>query len=323
MSGRRGIVRSWPRCGATIASAVLVLPAAPALADKVELTSGDVLTGSIVEQNDTIVVLESETLGRLEISREHVASLTIDPPEGEPLEEAPKEEKPKEEAPPEKDWKLTVNFSFTSTSGNTETLNMRFGFAFDRKTPTTRLLYDLSYYLAVNAGTTTDNMFTTGIRHDWLFKDSRWFAFIAGRFDWNQFQSWEQRVNAQGGPGYHVITKDDFESVDMELDVFGGVGARQEFGSTNDDAKLEGVLGLEYRWFITEKMRLDFTFSYFPVLTDFGDYRTRTTFAWTYLIEQKLNLSLLAGMNLETQSIVSPGNETYDLRFFIGAQVAY
>ncbi len=313
------------RIGAHAAGLVAVLAAAPALADKVELSSGEVLIGTVVAQDDAIVVLESATLGRLEIAREHVTAVTIEAPaEGEPLQEAPKEGPPKEEPPPPaKDWKLTVDFAFSSASGNTEELNLRFGFNFDRTTPTTKLLFDLAYYLQVSSSAITDNKLSTGIRHDWLFQDSRWFAFILGRFDYDQFQSWEQRVNAQGGPGYHLIRKDDFESVDMELDALGGVGARKEFGGPDDDVKLEGLLGLDYRWFITEKMKLEASFKYFPVLTESADYRTRTTAQWTYLIEQELNLSLLVGLSLETQSIVAPGNETWDLRFFIGAQLVY
>jgi hypothetical protein len=59
------------------------------------------------------------------------------------------------------------------------------------------------------------------------------------------------------------------------------------------------------------------------VLDDLDDYRTRSTGNWRYALSDDLHLSLLVGYSWELQSIVDPGDEHYDLRFFIGVQYAF
>ena len=60
-----------------LALLVAALPAPAAMADTVELVGGDVIHGKVVEQTDDLVVIEHETLGRLELPADQVASVTI------------------------------------------------------------------------------------------------------------------------------------------------------------------------------------------------------------------------------------------------------
>lgn len=291
----------------------------PALADRVELSTGDVITGEVLEQTDKLVVIQNETLGRVELPLDQVVSISLDADtEPKPVETPPPAEEKKE-----KDWTLALDFSFTSVSGNTDEVNLRFGATFNRETPGTRLSADMSYFLKTTSSTVTDNKLTIGARHDWLLPESRWFIFVGGRFDWDQFESWEQRINAQVGPGYNLIKKGDIEGYEMILDVLAGLGFRQEFGSANDDLKAEALLGVDYVYQITQRIAFDINFYYYPTLTALDDYRLRSAANFRYVIEQELNLSLLIGYILEYQSIVNPGNEQYDFRFFVGIQYVY
>lgn len=308
--------------------AALAMSVVPVAADTVDLVGGDVLEGRVVAETETAVVIEHSVLGRLEIPKGEIESITLGgpagvpaeaaaPPEAAPAKEAPKEEKKK------KEWDLSVDFSFGSVSGNTDEVTLRFGFNAARNTEHTRFTADVAYYLKVSAGTTTDNKFTMGAQQNWDIPETPWFFFVLGRFDWDQFQSWEQRINAEAGPGYHIIRKETFDEVDMELDAMAGVGARKEFGSMNENVKAEGLLGVEYVWQITNRMSLDWNFTYFPVLSDFNDYRLRSGGNWRYVIDQDMNLSLLIGYSFEYQSLIDPGAEHYDLRIYVGIQYSF
>ena len=119
------------RCGCgVLAPLVVALLAAAAAGDVIELVSGDVLHGTVVEQTGDLVVIEHETLGRIELPADEVASVKTDAElvaeaaqveagdVAQPLEEAQAAAADAEEE--ESPWSLAVDFSLTSTSGNTE-----------------------------------------------------------------------------------------------------------------------------------------------------------------------------------------------------------
>lgn len=299
----------------------LCLPAGlPAAADTVELKNGDVLKGTIVEQNDDVVVIEHDSLGRIAVPRDQVAELAVgEPPaDGRPLDEPAEAVEPEPEKKEIDHWDLTLDLSFTATTGNTEEVNLRFGVNAKRETDATRLGIDFSYYWRTSDSVTTDNKATLGARNDWLIPASKWFWFVAGRADYDQFQSWDYRVNAQGGPGYQFIDKED-----LTWSGSGGLGFRKEWGSIDDGLKFEGVLETNLLWNPTERQEISFNFSYFPVMTDIRDYRFRSTALWRYALDADYTLALIIGYLWEYQSIVDPGSKRSDFRFWVGLQYGF
>ncbi len=310
-----------------------LLPAGLAGADRVECVNGDVLIGTVVAQDEKVVVLEHDVLGRLELPLDQVTTVTIDTPDGAMPETVPAEveppgtpaETPLAETPADAEtikkeidyWDLAIDLAANTTTGNTDEQTLRFGLTASRITERTRLGIDSSYYWKATDSRTTDNKATLGVRNDWLIPESKWFFFTSGRLDYDQFESWEQRLNFQVGPGYQLI-----ESDDLELDLLGGLGARKEFGSLNDDWKFEGLLGLDLRWQATGRQTVTFNFTYFPT-TDADDYRARSTAQWRYALDEDYALSLIIGYLLEYQSIVDPGDEKTDFRFWVGLQFGF
>ncbi|MHC4693133.1 MAG: DUF481 domain-containing protein [Planctomycetota bacterium] len=217
-----------------------------------------------------------------------------------------------------KKWSFAADFSIDSSTGNTEETTNRFGAHIKRVLPRERLSVDMTYYHKESEGSTTDNKFTAGAIHDWLNLGSRWFFFTAGRYDYDEFESWEQRANAQAGPGYNLFTSDD-----MLLDFRLGAGGRKEWGSENSDLKFEGLAGIDFKWKMTNRQNVEASAWYFPVITDFDDYRTRSTLNWRYRLAKESNISLLLGLLHEHQSIVNPGLEDTDTRVTAGLQIDF
>ncbi|MFQ5527763.1 MAG: DUF481 domain-containing protein, partial [Thermoanaerobaculia bacterium] len=276
--------RIWLAAVATIVLAVSV-----AGADEVELVGGDVLRGTVVEQTDTHVLLEHSALGRLQIARDQITSLVVDTPpaeEGagaEPLEKADKKK--------DKKWTSHLSLTFNGASGNTEENSFRIGGRSRRETPATRLRLDAAYYVSTSAGVVDNNKFTSGIVHDWLRPESPWFLFTSARYDYDQFESWGQRINAKGGPGYHLIAKDNF---DLALRV--GIGPKKEFGSQNNDWFAEGLVGVDLNWKMPNRQSFDVSSAIFPIVDDPEDFRTRTTVNWAIKVADGSDLSLSAGL---------------------------
>jgi putative salt-induced outer membrane protein YdiY len=215
-------------------------------------------------------------------------------------------------------WSFAFDFSINTTSGNTNEEATRLGAHIKRRLPRERMALDGAYYRKKNTGSITDNELTVGYLKDWLNPGSQWFFFGAGRFDYDEFESWEKRANIQVGPGYSLI-----ESDDMLLNFRLGAGGRREWGSKNSDLKFEGLTGLDFEWQLTKKQALETSVWFFPVITDFDDHRTRSRLNWRYKLSEEMDLSLLLGVLHETQSIVDPGDDDSDTRVYTGIQLGF
>ncbi|MHC4322678.1 MAG: DUF481 domain-containing protein [Planctomycetota bacterium] len=291
----------------------------------VELAGGDTIEGKLIERSNYAIILEHPNLGRIEIPRERIDSLKIKEPEFKKKEQEagwfdPQLRKlgAKTSRLREQGWKTSIDFSLDSSTGNTEERAARFGNHTERELIDRRVAIDMSYYTKASRGKVTDNKFTLGIGRDWLYPESVWFWFVQGRYDYNEFESWQQRANAQAGPGYHLVKRDD-----LKLDGRLGLGLRREWGSRNNNMKLEGLIGADFEWDITEKEKCIFSPYFFPVIGDVEDYRTRVSGEWRFLFDKDMNLSFFIGTLYEYTSIVDQGSKNEDIRIYLGLRFGF
>lgn len=302
-----------------IASSTIGVPDAT-----VVLAGGDTIEGKLVERTDFAIVLEHANLGRLEIPRERIDSLKVKAPEFKNegkvgwFEPELRKLGAKTSRLKEKGWRASVDFSMNSSTGNTDEQTMRFGSHAERTLLDRRGAMDLSFYHKVKEGEVSDNKVTLGGVRDWLYPESVWFCFLQGRLDYDQFESWQKRANAQAGPGYHLIKSDD-----VTLDARVGLGPRREWGSQNDNLKIEGLVGADFEWKVNEKQTFKLSPYFFPVVGDLDDYRARITGEWRLLFDKDMNLSFLIGTLYEYQSIVDPEKNHGDLRTYLGLRFGF
>ncbi len=310
-------------------------------ADEVILVDGDVIHGRIIKQTDLGIVLDHSDLGRLEIGKERIKSVTIVSREIEKSEEAPKKTAIETQPPGElemsekgnlferyisrtntwasrlkkKGYSFSTDFSLDNSYGNTDEQSLRLGLNVNRQLEKKRWETDLSYYNKIDEGDLSDNKITAGYTYDWLKPESPRFFFATGRFDYDEFESWQQRAAVHVGPGYHLLQTDK-----ATFDIRLGAGTRKEWGSENDNWRLEGLAGLGLDWKITKRQHLDLSSTIYPVFSDWDDYRTRTAMNWRFLLDKDLKMSLLIGLAHEYQSIIDPGKEKNDTRLFTTLQ---
>lgn len=292
---------------AALASAL----AMPAVGDEVTLATGDTLTGTVIDQTADAVIFEHAVLGRLEIPLSQVQALGGTEVAGAESGDVPAEvvEEPKVES----EWKSRFELAAGGSFGNTDNQNFRLGLVSKRETEASRTALDAAYYYGADNGDRTENRFTAGILHDWLFTNSRWMLFADGRYDYDEFKDWEHRISAHIGPGYHLIKSEDFN-----LNVRAGLGFAKEFGSDDDDFKPEALLGTDFVWQISERQSLEGGATIYPDLDETGEFRTLSRLNWAVLVDPDSNMSLTAGLEHEYQSEVDPGVEEHDLRIFAG-----
>jgi hypothetical protein len=275
--------------------------AGEASGDTLVLANGDQLTGEVVEWAVDHVVLEHPQLGRVRLELEQLRIDTGEPPRpglfGTRFMRG---------------WKRNVNFGLNGKKGNTEVSNLTAGFDFNYTDDWKRWKVDGRYYFNNDEGETTDNNARVSLRRDWLFPESRWFAFLGGTYQYDQFESWEHRVTLSVGPGYHLL-----QSEKHLVDALLGLSFTREFGERQDD-KGEALFGLEYTWSISEthSLRLG-SILFTEVVPERGDLRNLTRGEWKIVLAREPALNLLVGAENEWESDVDPGDEANDLKYYL------
>jgi putative salt-induced outer membrane protein YdiY len=286
--------------------------AGAAHADKLRLKNGDVLSGEIVETSDAGVVLEHAVLGRLAIAADQIDARA----EGDAALPAP----PAPPKPPRpglfgspvlRGWNKQIQLGFTGSSGNSETQDVLVGVRGSFADETKRWQFDSGYFRASTDGSSTKNQAFAMLLRDFLFPGKKYFAFATTRYDWDQFQEWDHRLSLAGGLGYAFIDRETFD-----LRGRAGIGTTKTFGSPGDDEWVpEAVLGLETEWLPAERQKVTAYTTFFPSLSDLGEFRNLTGVDWSLSIADGLGLSLNVGVQNEYESDVAPGIEKNDLLY--------
>ena len=86
-----------------------------------------------------------------------------------------------------KPWKSSLTLAVSDTEDTNQTLGGSVAIVSKKTTLDQRLTLDAGFYYTEVNGQVSRNEATTGIANDWLFRDSPWFWFAQGRFDYAEF----------------------------------------------------------------------------------------------------------------------------------------
>jgi putative salt-induced outer membrane protein YdiY len=257
-------------------------------------------------------LLEHAVLGRLSIAADQI--------DAQALGDAALPDPPKPAPPPRPGiagtrvlagWNKQLQLGFTGASGNSDNQDLLAGARGSYADETKRWQFDSGYFRASNDGTETKNQGFAMLLRDFLFPTKKYFAFATTRYDYDQFQEWDHRINLSGGLGYAFIDREKFD-----LRGRAGFGGTKTFGSPGDDEWVpEAVLGVETEWLPAERQKLTAFTSFYPSLTDGGEFRSLSGIDWSLRISDGLGLSLNLGVQNEYESDVAPGVEKNDLLY--------
>ena len=293
-------------------AASLMLASVAAQADKVRLENGDVVTGEIVEATEAGLVLEHAVLGRLQIAADQIDA-RVDGDAALPAPPAPL-------APVRpgiagtsllRGWTKQAQLGFTGASGNSENQDLLAGLRGSFVDESKRWNFDSAYFRSSSNGAETKNQAYATLIRDFLFAGEKYFAFASTRYDYDQFQSWDHRLNVAGGAGYSFLDGEKFD-----LRGRAGFGATKTFGAPGDDEWVpEAVLGIETEWLPAAGQKVTAFNTLYPSLSDGGEFRNLTGVDWSLAISSALGLSLNLGVQNEYESKVDPGIEKNDLLY--------
>jgi putative salt-induced outer membrane protein YdiY len=265
-------------------------------AETVELGNGDKITGAVVERTDETIVLCHDVFGRIEIP---IAQLM-------------------QPAPPNpglfgtgflEGWTRTFSLGLSGQQGDSETLDIIAALDADSENEKRRWDFDARYFYSTADSDTTKNNAMVALGRDWLFGKSRWFMFTRGRADYDDFRTWEFRIQGDAGVGYEIIQWETFK-----LRGRTGPSVVQEWNE--DQFRAEWLAGPEFVWNLTANQKLEASNIFYYSFTPWGEYRNVSNLNWKWDLSQKPALSLKAGIENEYQSDVAPGVKKNDLKYY-------
>ncbi len=278
-----------------IALFTIILASAMVSAEEVELKNGDKLDVKILDESDSEIVAEHPQLGRMVIKKEDV----------------------KPEAPPipglfgtsfMRGWSRNIGAGWSGSSGNSSDSSVNASLAAARSAETFRGDFTSAYFFANTNSKRTTNQFFANYQHEFLLKDSKFFIFVRGRFQYDEFEAWRQRISSSTGLGYDIFREKAF-IMSAEL----GFGFARTWGSERQ-WRPEGVVSLAVSWKPMERHELSADVTYYPDLADLPEFRLLANAAYTVGISQLDGLSLKLGAKNEYDS-GQPG-ENNNLKYY-------
>ncbi len=267
---------------------MLFLPLIRVAASEITLKNGDRVSGTIIEQNDDLIVLETEYAGKISIKRTHIerigdgqAAATVSlkiAPEHKPAPIAPK--------PPPKPkprlfggrymgiadgWDGNANIGFSYTSGNSNTTTMATGLRAvktggnDNLTVYARSLWNTNH--GGEHSITTQNAFWGGARYDRNIGE-RTFGFVSFDFERDRPKKLNFRSVTGGGIGHHTLKN---EKTQFDL-LLGAAWNRTWQPGENTDTP-EALFGSTLKHKLHDRLRLQKSFTYYQNVTDTKEYR--------------------------------------------------
>jgi len=298
-------------------------------------SNGDTINAEVIERTDTSIKISHSAMGEIDIPTNQISTIDgkvfaakpIDPPEAQQIDVASAEQQAdtKESGEtkkidessglfgvnyrPLRDWEHKLGGGFNGKNGNTNTetrhVEYRGNFENKQKRWDIRAIYDF------NDGDEDDaqNEYYLQDTRDWLRPDSEWFYFASGKYEWDEFSSWDYRITGVAGSGYEFIKRKD-------LLVLGrlGLAAKQTVGGSNPGLDPEFMLGGDVNKTFSDVHSVKFKTAFFQGLSNTG-WRNISTLDWDIVVNELWGLGLNLGLENEYESIPDDGDVNNDFKY--------
>lgn len=262
--------------------------------DTVVLQNGDVLHGKILKLDTDQVTIEHPVLGEIVIARSNTTKilLSMDLPHDAEVEgtddskvvvetsdseisQQESDESTIENDEPEYPWESHIDLGISGSNGRSEKFDSRIMLTSKQTRDDRRTMFDMRYRNASSQGDRNLNIFETGLGMEWPIKDTRWFGFARGRFDYDEFARYGYRFSGGGGLGYDFIRNEKTTLVGRA-----GLGLVREFNSPDEDIVPEAILALDWTHKLSERQSINAGAEIIPELREIGDYRAILKAEW-------------------------------------------
>lgn len=241
----------------------------------VELKNGDRVQGTLTDDGKDEVVVVSPIFGTVTLSRDQIDTIKMitSPTTGEDENKMDAEaaadavaavEKPKSP------WSGSVNLGLTYSDNSSTNLTLNLGASAKRETKESVLSMNVQYFYSEDEKATTDNDVIANLDQTWILFDDDgprpWSYFAQGTYQWDEFETWEQRISPYAGIGYALKRTED-----LTLDLrFGGGGTWQYEGDQSFRTQL--LFEVNSSWTIDDRSSFTGAVKFAPDVSAFDEY---------------------------------------------------
>lgn len=290
--------------------ALVMLPTL-SYATSIKLITGDEIRAEIIEETDTYIKVAHDVLGELNITRNNIISI-----EGRnQIDSAPVvKDEPKDNGlfgtGILSNWDRNFTLGLNGKEGNSQAFDFHTAFNADYDDDSKRWDLGAEFNFSQQDGETTHDDFNIFATRDWLLPQSQWLYFASGKFDWDEFKSWDYRVTGIAGIGYDFIEKETFSLTGRT-----GIAGKKNFGSDNDNFEPELMLGFNTDWDISKIQSLVFKTELFIPFERASDFRNLSRLDWKFKLDTSMDLSFKLGLENEYESEVDVNTKHNDFKY--------
>ncbi len=293
-------------------AAALQLPFAPdagAGTRTITLRNGDKVTGEVVSETNSTIVVSHPVLGLLTIPRQEVAPTVTETKPNQVQNKLPGLMGTRLL----EGWKRHLAAGVKGEEGNTVTWDFNVSLDLSKEDMEERQSLAAAYYYETTDRKVDKEKGHANYVHDWLMPDSRWFYYSYGRYEFDSLKWWRHRLSLSAGPGYDLYRSERFV-----LRSRFGLGFDKTWGD-DDEFTPEAIAGAEFSWKPNGAHRISSEFLTYKNLDSQGGYRTWLQAKWSMQLDFMLGLGVELGLEHEYESIIderSNDESHYDLLYF-------
>jgi len=271
------------------------------------LANGDKINGEIVRWDASHVVIDHPQLGRIDLSIDQLAMDSVERPTpglfGSNFLRG---------------WVRHIDVGLTGSEGNDRNLSLTTGLEFSYEDDFKRWLLRGRTFFALDGDGISDNNATFDLRRDWLLPESRWFGRAQFRYQYDAFESWENRLILSVGPGFRLVEREAHT-----LDIFAGPSFTREFGDRGTSHG-EATVGFDHHWKVNGRVTMHLANNVFYDFTSGdGGIRNVTLGELKLKVTDEPEVSLNVGAENEYESRVEPGDANNDVKYRVSLGLGF
>jgi len=289
-------------------SFIFILPSNAA--ETFQLINGDRISGDFVKETASAIILNTASMGQIELNKAYIQVDSIQKPEAKRLWGWQWPEY----------WSGKASAGFSGTRGNTETTSVNASVALKRKIEK-KNEFDIKMSLSGQdeEGVTISQKADGLVRYAWSFGPSKkWYNYYSVEVDHDRFANIRVRLVPQVGLGYWFWDTDD-----IKLMTEAGLGVQYTKFREPDESETE-LIAIPRAYF-EKRLFKDSTFSQeaiaYPSLTELGEYRLHLETAFTNPISDELALKV-SWIN-DFNSNPGPDIKKHDMEWLLSLEYSF
>jgi putative salt-induced outer membrane protein YdiY len=218
--------------------------------------------------------------------------------------------------PPPRPTKVTADFSYVSTAGNSEVQTLTGTEKLEHRTGKWLLTQDAAAVWGTDDGVENAGRYMAGLRGDYELS-KRVSVYLLGLWRRNTFAGISRQFDEGTGLVYHAVIPNPHQ---LDLEAGAGLSQRRTTAGVQEDFGT-GRLAALYRYYFREKAYFEGGGIYLANFKNSDDYEWDARAALVAPLSGLLALKL--GYNYHHRNAPPPGFEKWDSTFNAGIQVTY